>query len=42
MYSTLFLEKQMMKADRAAMLESPVSGSVLFSIFKNLIVICKG
>ena len=42
MYSTLFLKKQMMKTDRAAMLESPVSGSVLFSIFKNSIVICKG
>ena len=42
MFSTLFLEKHMMKADRTALAESPVNGSVLFSIFRNSIFVCKG
>lgn len=42
MYSTLFLEKHMMKADRAVLDEIPAGGFVLFSIFKNSMFVCKG
>lgn len=44
MFPTLFLEKFMMRADRAELAAAPANGSVPFSIFGNSIFVnvCKG